>query len=86
MRLDHSHYADSVALYLSSVQYVDWMELGEKESLHRILPDHITVSDNTCHNRVYIKSVSDSIEISSFRIYSPIRIHTILRKSQKGAG
>ena len=37
VRLDHSHYADSVALYLSSVQYVDWMELGEKESLRRIV-------------------------------------------------
>lgn len=37
VRLDHSHYADSVALYLSSVQYVDWQELGEKESLRRIV-------------------------------------------------
>ena len=36
VRLDHSPYADSVALYLSSVQYIDWQELGEKESLKRI--------------------------------------------------
>ena len=37
IRLDHSSYADSVALYLSSVQYVDWMELGEGESISRIV-------------------------------------------------
>ena len=37
VRLDHSPYADSVALYLSSVQYIDWQELGEKESLKRIV-------------------------------------------------
>ena len=37
VRLDHSHFADSVALYLSAVQYVDWQELGEKESLRRIV-------------------------------------------------
>lgn len=37
VRLDHSHYADSVALYLSAVQYVDWQELGERESLRRIV-------------------------------------------------
>ena len=37
VRIDHSSYADSVALYLSSVQYIDWKELGEKESLRRIV-------------------------------------------------
>lgn len=37
VRIDHSSYADSVALYLSSVQYIDWQELGEKESLRRIV-------------------------------------------------
>lgn len=37
VRIDHSPYADSVALYLSSVQYIDWQELGEKESLQRIV-------------------------------------------------
>jgi hypothetical protein len=37
VRLDHSDYADSVALYLSSVQYVDWQEMGEAEALERIV-------------------------------------------------
>ena len=37
VKLDHSRYADSVALYLASVQYVDWQELGSKESLKRIV-------------------------------------------------
>lgn len=37
VRIDRSDYADSVALYLSSVQYVDWLELGEGESLKRIV-------------------------------------------------
>lgn len=37
VRIDHSPYADPVALYLSSVQYIDWQELGEKESLRRIV-------------------------------------------------
>ncbi len=37
VKLDHSSYADSVALYLASVQYVDWQELGSEESLKRIV-------------------------------------------------
>lgn len=37
VRVDHSPYADSVALYLASVQYIDWMEIGEVESLRRII-------------------------------------------------
>lgn len=37
VRIDNSPYADSVALYLSSVQYIDWKELGETESLKRIV-------------------------------------------------
>ena len=37
VRIDHSSYADSVALYLASVQYIDWLELGEQESLRRIV-------------------------------------------------
>ena len=37
VRIDRSPYANSVALYLSSVQYIDWIELGEKESLRRIV-------------------------------------------------
>ena len=37
VRIDHSSYADSVALYLASVQYIDWQELGEKESIRRII-------------------------------------------------
>ena len=37
VKLDHSNYADSVALYLASVQYIDWLELGEAEALHRIV-------------------------------------------------
>ena len=37
VRIDHSPYADSVALYLASVQYIDWQELGERESISRIL-------------------------------------------------
>jgi hypothetical protein len=37
VRIDHSPYADSVAFYLASVQYVDWLELGEADSLSRII-------------------------------------------------
>jgi hypothetical protein len=37
VKLDHSKYADSVSLYLASVQYVDWMELGADESLRKIV-------------------------------------------------
>lgn len=37
VRLDGSPYDDAVNLYLSSVQYVDWRELGEKEALRRIV-------------------------------------------------
>ena len=37
VRLDNSPYDDAVSLYLSSVQYVDAMELGQKEALRRIV-------------------------------------------------
>lgn len=37
VKLDQSSYADSVALYLASVQYIDYMELGEEESLQKII-------------------------------------------------
>ena len=37
VKLDQSRFADSVALYLASVQYIDWNELGVEESLHRIV-------------------------------------------------
>ena len=37
VRLDNSNYDDAVDLYLSSVQYIDWMELGQKEALRRIV-------------------------------------------------
>ena len=37
VRLDNSSYDDAVNLYLSSVQYIDWMELGQKEALNRIV-------------------------------------------------
>ena len=37
VRIDGSSYDDAVSLYLSSVQYVDWMELGEKTALERIV-------------------------------------------------
>ena len=37
LRLDNSSYDDAVSLYLSSVQYIDWMELGQKEALERIV-------------------------------------------------
>ena len=37
VRLDDSSYDDAVNLYLSSVQYVDWRELGEKEALRRVV-------------------------------------------------
>lgn len=37
VKLDHSPYADSVSLYLSSIQYIDWQELGPEESLRRIV-------------------------------------------------
>ena len=37
VRLDNSPYDDAVNLYLSSVQYIDWTELGEKEAVERIV-------------------------------------------------
>lgn len=37
VKVDHSDYAEPVALYLSSVQYIDWLELGQEESLRRIV-------------------------------------------------
>ena len=37
VKLDQSSYADSVALYLASVQYIDYMELGAEESLQKII-------------------------------------------------
>lgn len=37
VRLDNSKYAQPVALYLASIQYIDWHELGEHESLERIV-------------------------------------------------
>jgi len=37
VRLDNSLYDDAVNLYLSSVQYVDAMELGREEALRRIV-------------------------------------------------
>ena len=37
VRLDHSKYAQPVALYLASIQFIDWLELGEQESLNRLV-------------------------------------------------
>ena len=37
VRLDRSDYDDAVSLYLSSVQYIDWKELGEEAALNRIV-------------------------------------------------
>ena len=37
VRIDDSPYADPVALYLASVQHIDWQELGESESINRIV-------------------------------------------------
>ena len=37
VRLDNSPYDDAVNLYLSSIQYIDWTELGQKEALERIV-------------------------------------------------
>ena len=36
VRLDHSAYDEAVSLYLSSIQYIDWVELGEETALQRI--------------------------------------------------
>ena len=37
VKLDNSNYADSVALYLASIQYIDWKEFGSEEALRRII-------------------------------------------------
>ena len=37
LRLDHSDYNPAVAFYLSSVQYIDWVELGPDEALRRVV-------------------------------------------------
>jgi hypothetical protein len=36
VKLDNSNYADSVALYLAPIQYIDWKEFGSEEALRRI--------------------------------------------------
>lgn len=37
VRLDDSPYDDAVSLYLASVQYIDWKELGKEKALERIV-------------------------------------------------
>ena len=37
VRLDHSEYNEAVAFYLSSVQYIDWVELGPDEAQRRLV-------------------------------------------------
>ena len=37
LRLDRSDYNPAVAFYLSSVQYIDWVELGPEEALRRVV-------------------------------------------------
>ncbi len=37
LRLDRSDYNEAVAFYLSSVQYIDWMELGPDAALRRMV-------------------------------------------------
>ena len=37
VRLDDSAYDDAVSLYLSPVQYIDWVELGRETALERIV-------------------------------------------------
>ena len=37
VRLDRSDYNEAVAFYLSSVQYIDWVELGEEAALKRLV-------------------------------------------------
>ena len=37
VRLDDSSYDDAVSLYLSSIQYIDWMELGKDRALECIV-------------------------------------------------
>lgn len=37
LRLDHSDYNEAVAFYLSSIQYIDWLELGPDAALHRMV-------------------------------------------------
>lgn len=37
VRLDHSEYNEAVAFYLSSVQYIDWVELGPERALQRLV-------------------------------------------------
>lgn len=37
VRIDGSPYDRAVSFYLSSLQYIDWYDLGEKEALRRIL-------------------------------------------------
>ncbi|MDO4999478.1 MAG: toll/interleukin-1 receptor domain-containing protein [Bacteroidales bacterium] len=37
VRLDRSDYNEAVAFYLSSVQYIDWVELGPERALQRMV-------------------------------------------------
>ena len=37
VKIDDSAYDDAVSLYLSAVQYIDWMEMGEETALERIV-------------------------------------------------
>lgn len=49
LRLDHSGYDDAVALYLSPVQYIDWIELGPETALQRMVAriQHPGVDEST---------------------------------------
>ena len=52
IKADHSPYADSVALYLASVQHIDWKVLGEEEAI-KCLVSRITGNDDDQSKRAF---------------------------------
>jgi hypothetical protein len=68
VRIDHSSYADSVALYLSSVQYIDWNELGKSESLRRIITR--IQGDKTEHTRHF--------DVPKLPIFTKVVLHVAI--------
>ena len=72
VRLDNSPYDDAVSLYLSSVQYVDWMELGREAALERIVAQVKYPAYDTTTGIQYGKLP----RITSFTLYAALLVLT----------
>ena len=68
VRLDHSAYDEAVSLYLSAIQYIDWVELGEEAALQRIV-DQI--------KRPYLDA-SNGIEYGKLPVFTTVILYSAL--------